>query len=235
MEPHANARRLQIEHPAGLVGVHVEPVHEDQRRSQAVGKLLERSAHVVAVARRRLRYRPPGPGRTVAERGRRVVGSACVGGSGPSGTRSPPASPWRRRGPTARAPSSSSPGRSPPPRAGHRRGGRGPDTASGTRLGRTTRSPEPPSVPRSARSDRASRNMNPSRRASVTEPLALARARGASSARRRPGTRLRHGSRRIESRMSRSSARSPDGEPGDRSAAIISRVPSTSRIQNSSR
>ena len=43
-----------------------------------------------------------------------------------------------------------------------------------------------------------------------------------------------HGSIRIESRMARSSARSLGGEPGDLPAAIIRRVPSTSRIQNSS-
>ena len=43
-----------------------------------------------------------------------------------------------------------------------------------------------------------------------------------------------HGSIRMESRMAPSSARWSGGEPGDRSAAIIRRVPSTSRIQNSS-
>ena len=43
----------------------------------------------------------------------------------------------------------------------------------------------------------------------------------------------RHGSIRMESRMACSSARSFRGEPWDRSAAIIRRVPSTSRIQNS--
>ena len=44
----------------------------------------------------------------------------------------------------------------------------------------------------------------------------------------------RHGSIRIESRMGLNSATSFRGESGDRSAAIIRRVPSTSRIQNSS-
>jgi hypothetical protein len=43
-----------------------------------------------------------------------------------------------------------------------------------------------------------------------------------------------HGSIRMESRMTRCSSRSSGGEPGDRPAAIIRRVPSTSRIQNSS-
>ena len=43
-----------------------------------------------------------------------------------------------------------------------------------------------------------------------------------------------HGSIRIESRIERNSSRSSDGDPGDRPDAIIRRVPSTSRIQNSS-
>lgn len=43
------------------------------------------------------------------------------------------------------------------------------------------------------------------------------------------------GSIRIESTMARNSTRSSGGEPGDRPDAIIRRVPSTSRIQNSSR
>jgi hypothetical protein len=46
--------------------------------------------------------------------------------------------------------------------------------------------------------------------------------------------RLPQGSMRIESRIASRSARSSAGEPTDASAAIIRRVPSTSRIQNSS-
>ena len=51
MQPHPDAGRLETEHTTGLVGVHVEPVHEDERRSQAVGQLLERPVHVVTIAR----------------------------------------------------------------------------------------------------------------------------------------------------------------------------------------
>jgi hypothetical protein len=51
VQPHPDARRLEIEDPTGLLGVHVEPVQEDQRRPQAVGKLVERSTNVVLVAR----------------------------------------------------------------------------------------------------------------------------------------------------------------------------------------
>jgi hypothetical protein len=43
-----------------------------------------------------------------------------------------------------------------------------------------------------------------------------------------------HGSIRMESKMSFNSARSFRGEPSDHPASTINRVPSTSRIQNSS-
>jgi uncharacterized membrane protein len=43
-----------------------------------------------------------------------------------------------------------------------------------------------------------------------------------------------HGSICMEARMARNSARSFRGEPGDRTAEITRRVPSTSRIQSSS-
>ena len=52
MQPDPDARRLDLEHATGLLGVHVEPVHEDQGISEAVGELLESSTHVVPIARR---------------------------------------------------------------------------------------------------------------------------------------------------------------------------------------